>query len=115
MHTHTHTYTRTRTHTRTHTNTHNTHTHVHTHSRMYTLRCMQRVPHFLLALDDPVEEMEASAAASGFKGCAICGGLGHRATQCPKLQVCVCTCVCVYVCVCACVLVYLLVYIRGGG
>eukprot|EP00983_Pelagomonas_calceolata_P125579 1161222-Pelagomonas_calceolata.AAC.2 len=30
--------------------------------------------------------MEASAAASGFKGCAICGGLGHRATQCPKLQ-----------------------------
>jgi len=45
------------------------------------------VPHFLLALDDPIEEMEATAAASGFKGCAICGGLGHRATQCPKLQV----------------------------
>jgi ATP-dependent RNA helicase DDX41 len=46
----------------------------------------QRVPHFLLALDDPLEEMEALAAASGVKGCAICGGLGHRATNCPKLQ-----------------------------
>lgn len=46
----------------------------------------QRVPHFLLALDDPLEEMEKLAEASGVKGCAICGGLGHRATQCPKLE-----------------------------
>jgi len=46
----------------------------------------QRVPHFLLALDDPLEEMEELAAASGIKGCTICGGLGHRATQCPKLE-----------------------------
>jgi ATP-dependent RNA helicase DDX41 len=46
----------------------------------------QRVPHFLLAIDDPLEEMEKLAEASGVKGCAICGGLGHRATQCPKLQ-----------------------------
>ena len=46
----------------------------------------QRVPHFLLALDDPLEEMEALATASGIKGCVICGGLGHRATQCPKLE-----------------------------
>eukprot|EP00798_Chlamydomonas_sp_ICE-L_P005570 gene5570-4204_t len=46
----------------------------------------QRVPHFLLALDDPIEEMEALAAASGVKGCVICGGLGHRATACPKLE-----------------------------
>ena len=46
----------------------------------------QRAPHFLLALDDPLEEMEKLAEASGVKGCAICGGLGHRATQCPKLQ-----------------------------
>ncbi|KAG1679430.1 hypothetical protein FOA52_007722 [Chlamydomonas sp. UWO 241] len=45
----------------------------------------QRVPHFLLALDDPLEEMEKLAEASGVKGCAICGGLGHRATACPKL------------------------------
>lgn len=48
---------------------------------------LQRVPHFLLALEDPLEEMEALAAASGIKGCAYCGGLGHRATNCPKLQV----------------------------
>uniref|UniRef100_A0A7R9V1X9 RNA helicase n=1 Tax=Chlamydomonas euryale TaxID=1486919 RepID=A0A7R9V1X9_9CHLO len=46
----------------------------------------QRVPHFLLALDDPLEEMEELAKASGVKGCVICGGLGHRATQCPKLE-----------------------------
>ncbi|KAJ9508881.1 hypothetical protein QJQ45_028196 [Haematococcus lacustris] len=46
----------------------------------------QRVPHFLLALDDPLEAMEEMAAKSGVKGCTICGGLGHRATQCPKLQ-----------------------------
>lgn len=44
------------------------------------------MPHFLLAIEDPLEEMEQLAAASGVKGCAICGGLGHRATQCPKLQ-----------------------------
>ena len=58
-----------------------------THTHTYPLPLStQRVPHFLLALDDPLEEMEALAAASGVKGCAICGGLGHRATQCPKLE-----------------------------
>mmetsp|Transcript_11956 Transcript_11956/g.25699 ORF Transcript_11956/g.25699 Transcript_11956/m.25699 type:complete len:636 (+) Transcript_11956:117-2024(+) len=46
----------------------------------------QRVPHFLLALDDPLEEQQELAEKSGIKGCAICGGLGHRATQCPKLE-----------------------------
>lgn len=64
-----------------------------TNSFLHPVCMLQRVPHFLLALDDPIEEMEALAAASGVKGCAICGGLGHRATQCPKLQVCICVCV----------------------
>ena len=45
----------------------------------------QRVPPVLLALDDPLEAMQAAAAASGAKGCAFCGGLGHRITECPKL------------------------------
>lgn len=30
--------------------------------------------------------MEALAAASGVKGCAYCGGLGHRIADCPKLR-----------------------------
>lgn len=31
----------------------------------------------------PAQEMEA---ISGTKGCAYCGGLGHRVTDCPKLR-----------------------------
>ncbi|WIA30008.1 hypothetical protein OEZ86_000105 [Tetradesmus obliquus] len=46
----------------------------------------QRVPQFLTALHDPLEEMEALAALSGIKGCAYCGGLGHRIADCPKLR-----------------------------
>lgn len=30
-----------------------------------------------------LQEMEA---ISGTKGCAYCGGLGHRVTDCPKLR-----------------------------
>ena len=33
-----------------------------------------------------MERMEELATASGVKGCVICGGLGHRATACPKLE-----------------------------
>lgn len=46
----------------------------------------QRIPHFLQALDDPMEKYEELAAATGVKGCAYCGGLGHRIGDCPKLQ-----------------------------
>eukprot|EP00775_Hariotina_reticulata_P012748 gene12748-12877_t len=46
----------------------------------------QRVPHFLTALHDPLEELEALAAQSNIKGCAYCGGLGHRIADCPKLR-----------------------------
>lgn len=45
----------------------------------------QRVPPVLTTLDDPMEAMQAAAAASGVRGCAYCGGLGHRITDCPKL------------------------------
>lgn len=38
------------------------------------------------ALDDPMEELEELARASGQKGCAYCGGLGHRIADCPKLD-----------------------------
>jgi len=45
----------------------------------------QRVPPVLTLLNDPLEAIEAAAAANGTKGCAFCGGLGHRITDCPKL------------------------------
>lgn len=50
------------------------------HSALSLLLCTAQ------ALHDPLEEMEALAAASGIKGCAYCGGLGHRIADCPKLR-----------------------------
>lgn len=46
----------------------------------------QRIPPFLAALEDPMDEMLALEAVSGTKGCAYCGGLGHRIIDCPKLK-----------------------------
>eukprot|EP00850_Spirogloea_muscicola_P004463 SM000019S05007 [mRNA] locus=s19:411418:414548:- [translate_table: standard] len=46
----------------------------------------QRIPPVLATLDDPMEAAEELAAASGVKGCAFCGGLGHRISECPKLE-----------------------------
>jgi ATP-dependent RNA helicase DDX41 len=46
----------------------------------------QRVPPFLAGLVDPDAELQAAAEAAGVKGCAFCGGLGHRITACPKLD-----------------------------
>lgn len=43
----------------------------------------QRVPPVLLALDDPRELAERAGLG---RGCAFCGGLGHRITECPKLE-----------------------------
>ncbi|KAF8103057.1 hypothetical protein N665_0188s0018 [Sinapis alba] len=46
----------------------------------------QRIPPVLAELNDPMEEAESIANASGVKGCAYCGGLGHRIRVCPKLE-----------------------------
>ncbi|KAG6558032.1 hypothetical protein Mapa_000212 [Marchantia paleacea] len=46
----------------------------------------QRIPPVLATLDDPMEEAEELAKASGVSGCAYCGGLGHRISECPKLE-----------------------------
>ncbi|XP_074269688.1 DEAD-box ATP-dependent RNA helicase 35-like [Silene latifolia] len=46
----------------------------------------QRIPPVLAELDDPLEEAENLAVISGVKGCAYCGGLGHRIQVCPKLE-----------------------------
>lgn len=46
----------------------------------------QRIPLIFFALHDPLEELEEMVAISGQKGCAYYGGLGHRITDCPKLE-----------------------------
>ncbi|XP_077219316.1 DEAD-box ATP-dependent RNA helicase 35 [Tasmannia lanceolata] len=46
----------------------------------------QRIPPVLGELNDPMEDVEAITDASGVKGCAYCGGLGHRIRDCPKLE-----------------------------
>lgn len=44
----------------------------------------QRVPPVLRALEDPEEGNVDNE--TGSKGCVFCGGLGHRITDCPKLD-----------------------------
>ncbi|MES1906878.1 MAG: hypothetical protein MHM6MM_000105 [Cercozoa sp. M6MM] len=41
----------------------------------------QKVPDFLLELDDPTEGADAIK-----EPCLYCGGFGHRSTECPKLR-----------------------------
>src|SRR6185369_17408886 len=43
----------------------------------------QRVPPVLEALEDPSEKYKDMGVAGG---CTYCGGLGHRITDCPKLE-----------------------------
>ncbi|KAK3013195.1 hypothetical protein RJ639_010383 [Escallonia herrerae] len=45
----------------------------------------QRIPPVLAELNDPMEDVDVTAA-SGVKGCGYCGGLGHRIRDCPKLE-----------------------------
>lgn len=48
------------------------------------IEAKQRVPPVLLALDDNTNgDIDI---IGGVKGCAFCGGLGHRITNCPKLD-----------------------------
>ncbi|CAH2041116.1 unnamed protein product, partial [Thlaspi arvense] len=46
----------------------------------------QRIPPVLAELNDPMDDVDAIISASGVKGCAYCGGLGHRIRDCPKLE-----------------------------
>eukprot|EP00605_Chrysophyceae_sp_TOSAG23-4_P000505 GSChrysophyteH1.ASY1.ANO1.567.1 assembled CDS len=47
------------------------------------IEAKQRVPPVLQALQDPDEDIQG---VGGTVGCAFCGGLGHRITECPKLD-----------------------------
>ncbi|KAF9601883.1 hypothetical protein IFM89_023947 [Coptis chinensis] len=46
----------------------------------------QRIPPVLAELSGPMDDADAITNASGVKGCAYCGGLGHRIADCPKLE-----------------------------
>jgi ATP-dependent RNA helicase DDX41 len=43
----------------------------------------QKIPPVLASLPDPVENYQE---VSGVKGCPHCGGLGHKLSNCPKLE-----------------------------
>lgn len=45
----------------------------------------QQVPPFLKQICPPAG-YEVDEAINGVKGCAYCGGLGHRIANCPKLE-----------------------------
>ena len=47
------------------------------------MEAKQRVPPFLIQLDSLSDEY---LELGDDKGCAYCGGLGHRITECPKLE-----------------------------
>jgi len=49
------------------------------------LEAGQNVPPFLQQLDAPAGEHNVEEIG-GIKGCAYCGGLGHRIANCPKLE-----------------------------
>ncbi|KAI3864379.1 hypothetical protein MKX03_010217 [Papaver bracteatum] len=46
----------------------------------------QRIPPVLAELEDPLDYGPDLTNMSGVKGCAYCGGLGHRIGDCPKLE-----------------------------
>jgi len=48
------------------------------------IEAKQRVPPVLEALEDP--DADLTGAIDGVRGCAFCGGLGHRITDCPKID-----------------------------
>lgn len=45
------------------------------------IEAKQKIPEFLLSIDDP-----RAAHGAAYKGCPICGGLGHGLSDCPKLE-----------------------------
>ena len=49
------------------------------------IEAKQRVPPVLLAFEDDTDG-ELVGGKDGVRGCAFCGGLGHRITDCPKID-----------------------------
>lgn len=47
------------------------------------IEAKQKVPPFLATLES---EHEKYLSVGDERGCSYCGGLGHRITECPKLE-----------------------------
>ena len=50
------------------------------------LEAKQRIPPVLATIEDPNDAAGGGGADDASKGCAFCGGLGHRVATCPKLE-----------------------------
>eukprot|EP01012_Entosiphon_sulcatum_P040260 TRINITY_DN5390_c0_g1_i2.p1 TRINITY_DN5390_c0_g1~~TRINITY_DN5390_c0_g1_i2.p1 ORF type:complete len:603 (-),score=148.04 TRINITY_DN5390_c0_g1_i2:59-1867(-) len=50
------------------------------------IEAKQSIPPVLRTLHDPAEEKESADQFADGKGCSYCGGLGHRITNCPKME-----------------------------
>jgi len=50
------------------------------------IEAKQRVPPVLLAFEDDTDGDLVGTQTDGVRGCAFCGGLGHRITNCPKID-----------------------------
>jgi len=48
------------------------------------MEAKQRIPPVLATLEDPMDQEMGGDELT--KGCAFCGGLGHRVGTCPKLE-----------------------------
>ena len=49
------------------------------------IEAKQRIPPVLATIVDPMDEEQGQDGYQD-KGCAFCGGLGHRVATCPKLE-----------------------------
>ena len=50
------------------------------------IEAKQRIPPVLATIVDPMDEEMGNGEDYNEKGCAFCGGLGHRVATCPKLE-----------------------------
>merc|ERR1712008_417869 len=50
------------------------------------IEAKQRIPPVLATIVDPMDEEIGNGDDYNEKGCAFCGGLGHRVATCPKLE-----------------------------
>jgi ATP-dependent RNA helicase DDX41 len=49
------------------------------------IEAKQRIPPVLSTIVVPGDD-DAQAEVDGVKGCQFCGGLGHRVSNCPKME-----------------------------
>lgn len=54
--------------------------------RALLLEASQELPIFLRDMGGSEMEQPSDSGNAGDKGCAYCSGLGHRITNCPKLE-----------------------------